>query len=290
MTAPADPIQLSAPVRLMGGDALLGEGPVWDKRRDCVFWVDIKGRRIFRYDPALRIARTWRVDRPVSFLTPDGPGQRFIAGAPGGFFHLDLDENSEEACLTVIAALPGEPAFNRMNDGKRAPDGSVWAGTMDDREQCDSGAWWRLGLDGQVERLAEGYRVTNGPAFDVQAGRVYVTDSARGVIRVGALIDGGAGVGRLDDFVQFGSDDGAPDGMEVDAAGTLWVAFWDGGCLRRFSSDGRLIQQIETPTPRPTSLTWAPGAAAKLFITSAQVKVAGGKVLGGSLFAAERVG
>ena len=64
-------------------------------------------------------------------------------------------------------------------------------------------------------------------------------------------------------FLQFGEGDGYPDGMTVDAEGCLWIAFWDGWCLRRFSPDGRLARddraarpaadqlRVRRPRPRP---------------------------------------
>ncbi len=42
--------------------AQLGEGPVWSATRTAVWFVDIKGRRIHRYDE--RNARTALVERP----------------------------------------------------------------------------------------------------------------------------------------------------------------------------------------------------------------------------------
>ena len=32
-------------------DAQLGESPVWDEERQVLWWVDINGRAIHRYDP-----------------------------------------------------------------------------------------------------------------------------------------------------------------------------------------------------------------------------------------------
>jgi sugar lactone lactonase YvrE len=32
--------------------AVVGEGPVWDDRRQVLWWIDVKQPRLFRYDPA----------------------------------------------------------------------------------------------------------------------------------------------------------------------------------------------------------------------------------------------
>ena len=42
------------------------------------------------------------------------------------------------------------------------------------------------------------------------------------------------------------------DGLVVDADGCLWIAMWDGGCVRRYSPDGELLGRYPVPVSRPT--------------------------------------
>jgi D-xylonolactonase len=70
---------------------------------------------------------------------------------------------------------------------------------------------------------------------------------------------------------QFGEGEGYPDGMTVDAAGCLWVAFWDGWCLRRFAPDGTLLARLNVPVQRPTSCAFGGERLDKLFITTARI-------------------
>ena len=72
-------------------------------------------------------------------------------------------------------------------------------------------------------------------------------------------------------FLQFGAGDGYPDGMTVDAEGCLWIAFWDGWCVRRFSPAGRTgSQTIDMPVAQPTSCAFGGPDLDRLYITSAQ--------------------
>lgn len=261
--------------------AVLGEGPLWDPRINRLLWLDIKGGKIFRLDPETRRTETIAAPGMVSALGLAANGG-YVCARRNGFARLKI-ENGEAKFSTLAdpeAALPG----NRFNDGKTDPKGGFWAGTMDDAEKAASGAWWRLAPDGSATQLDDGYRVTNGPAFDAARRRVYLTDSARQTIYV-ADSDGEA-LGAKRVFLQFGEGDGYPDGMDVDAEGALWVAFWDGGEVRRFSRDGARLESLALPVPRPTSLAIV---SDRIFVTSASIGLSPTQLkaapLSGGLFA-----
>ena len=66
-------------------------------------------------------------------------------------------------------------------------------------------------------------------------------------------LDGDGGARNRRTFLTFDEGDGYPDGMTVDAEGCLWIAFWDGWCVRRYSPDAELLETIEVPVARPSS-------------------------------------
>jgi sugar lactone lactonase YvrE len=59
--------------------------------------------------------------------------------------------------------------------------------------------------------------------------------------------------------------------MTVDSEGCLWVAFWDGWCLRRFSPAGERLAELEVPVQRPTSCAFGGPDLDQLFVTSARI-------------------
>lgn len=69
--------------------------------------------------------------------------------------------------------------------------------------------------------------------------------------------------------LKFGEGDGYPDAITVDAEDCLWIAFWDGWCVRRFVPSGELLATDEVPVQRPTSVAFGGPALDCLFITSA---------------------
>jgi len=59
--------------------------------------------------------------------------------------------------------------------------------------------------------------------------------------------------------------------MTVDSEGCLWIAFWDGGCIRRFSPAGDWLETVEMPITRPTSCTFGGVDLDRLYVTSARI-------------------
>lgn len=256
------------PEILWSGRAILGESPVWDADESALYWLDIKGQALFRTDVREKQTQSWPFAERIGCIVPDG-ARRFIGAAKSGFLSISLGEPGELPRVETICDPEPELAGNRFNDGKRAPDGSIWAGTMDDAEEKVSGAWWRLAANGTCSRLeGTAYKVTNGPAFDPNGERVYLTDSALQTVFL-AETDGGF-LKNKRDFLQFRSGDGYPDGMTVTRDGSLWIAFWDGGCVRQFSAGGELLQEIELPVQRPTSVCFSEDEK-ELYVTSASI-------------------
>lgn len=244
--------------------AILGEGPVWVEREQALYWVDIKGYRIFRLDEAGDV-RQWETPFRVASLAPR-VGGGFVAGTDRGFAEVDLD------ALRFDPFDHPEPdrLSNRFNDGKLDRAGRFWAGTMDDQERQSSGALYRLDFDRASTRLDDGYRVTNGPAFDRSARRMYHNDSALQTTYVFDLDAHGTPTDRRV-FARYGEGDGYPDGMTVDAEDCVWIAFWDGWCVRRFSPASECIAKINLPVQKPTSCAFGGPALDRMYVTSASI-------------------
>lgn len=262
--------------------AILGEGPVWVPRDDALYWVDINGRKIFR----LRGGETTVFDTPIKVgsIWPREQGG-FIAGTEEGLAFTD-DLISFDFFANPDAALPD----NRFNDGKTDRRGRFWAGTMDNRERAASGTLYRLDFDRDLAAIDSGYRVTNGPAFSPDGRTMYHSDTAIQITYAFDL-DGLGNATNRREFIRFGKGDGYPDGMTVDADGCLWIAFWDGWCVRRFSPAGECLLELRVPVQRPTSVAFGRDDFKTLFITSARRDLQGtdldSQPLAGGLFAAD---
>ena len=130
---------------VLSARALLGEGPLWDMEDRRLYWVDIKGRAVHRFDPATGRDRHWPTPEPVGSLARRAAGGLVVALA-SGFHVLDLDTG---AFRPLVKPEPDRPE-NRLNDGKPDRRGRFWAGSMHDPETAPTGALYRLDPDGRA--------------------------------------------------------------------------------------------------------------------------------------------
>lgn len=245
--------------------AALGEGPLWDAAGSVLYWLDIKGALLHRYEPLSDARRSWHCGQtPGSLqLTSDG---RLIGAFRNGFHWVRIE--GDDLQLEAIADPEPERTGNRFNDGKIGPDGGYWAGSMDDDERAATGALYRLAPDLSCRRMEDGYIVTNGPAFSPDGRRLFHTDSMAGTIYAFDLGPDGE-LSNKQEFIRIPRDQGVPDGMTVDADGRLWVCHFGGWRISCFRQNGELCGRLALPVAQVTSCTFAGPALQDLYITTA---------------------
>lgn len=268
----------------------LGEAPLWHPDEAMLYWADIPGRQLFRYDPARGTHE--EVFRGTMFsgftVQKDGGLLLFMEeGAVYGFQHGRLSP--------LLPASPDHRGF-RFNDVIADPMGRVFCGIMAYRKPLGYalkdlpakarravrkirdrlappaprlGALFRLDPDRRLTRVVDGLLISNGMAFSPDRTQLYLSDSGFREIYLFdyEAADGGLSNRRL--FMADGAAPGRPDGMTVDAEGDIWSARIDGGTVVRCRPDGVVVQTIELPVPRVTSLTFGGPDYRDLYITTA---------------------
>lgn len=249
---------------------ILGEGPLYDDRTGLLWWVDIMGSLLHRYDPVTGDHQTMRQPTALTSIAKREVGG-FVATSLEGFVFLDETGVVHE---TFGVQEPGVPG-NRFNDGKTDPFGRFWAGTMDNDLKAETGTLYCLDR-GAVHTRDKGYIVTNGPAFGSEGAVMYHTDTTRGLIyRLDVAPDGQLSNKKL--IIEIPADEGWPDGMTFDTDGTLWVCHYFGGRITRFKPDGTRIDHIEVPASCVTSCTFGGPDLGTLYITTADDPSLAGK-------------
>jgi len=245
----------------------LGEGTTWSARENAVYWVDILAPALNRLSLDDGAIKRWAMPEPLGWVVERADGG-FIGGFQSGFKAFTLDP----LVITPIADPEPHLPGSRMNDGKADAHGHIWCGTMDMAEGQDVGALYRLSPDHEWAAVDTGYRVPNGPAFSPCGKWLYHSDTARQTMyRFARTEDGGVADRQV--FLQFGEEDGYPDGMTVDAEGHLWVAHWGGARISRFTPEGKLDRAIQLPAKQVTNICFGGADLDRMFVSSAAISL-----------------
>jgi sugar lactone lactonase YvrE len=244
--------------------ASLGEGPVWDGARRSLVWVDIMAHEVHRLDPVTGRDAALDVGQPVGAVAPRSAGGLVLA-LRDGFALLGDDDGS----LSWIAEIEKDNPANRMNDGACDSAGRFWAGTMAFESTPGAGALYRLDVDHRVEKVLEGVTISNGIAWSLDDTKMYFIDTPTQGIDVFDYDPETGAIGERRRAFHIEPDAGAPDGMTMDAEGCLWVALYGGGAVRRYTTEGKLLDVVELPTAHITSCTFGGDDLGDLYITSA---------------------
>jgi len=244
--------------------ASLGEGPFWSATEKALWFVDIFEKQIHRFQPGAGDGQSWTAPGKVSFILPETQGS-FLVGLPGAVARFHSQSGEFETLARVEDGYPQ----NRLNDACIDSLGRLWFGSMDEDGQRKSAAFYRWGAEPAPVLADTGYCISNGPAFSPDGRYFYATDTLDHVLYRFAMSEDGA-LEHKTPFIQFQSEDGFPDGTTVDADGCLWVAFWGGWCVRRFSPNGKLITEVKLPCANVTKLAFGGGALKTAYVTTAR--------------------
>lgn len=257
---------MSAVTCVLDAKATVGEGPVWSATEQALYWVDILEPALHRFEPATGATQTWPMPAAVGSFGLRRQGGVVLALRTG--FHLfDLRTSR----ITILVNPEAGQPENRFNDGKVAPDGRFWAGTMHDvasSERQALGALYRLDADGSCHKVVEDLRVSNGLAWSPDGRIMYHSDSSAGTVWAYDYDLANGEIRNRRVFSQASEETGRPDGAAVDAEGYYWSAGIFAGVINRFAPDGSLERQIQLPCPTPTMPCFGGPDLKTLYITS----------------------
>jgi sugar lactone lactonase YvrE len=253
-------------VCVLSANAVLGESPVWDPRERQLYWTDIKGRAIHRFDPATGADMHWPVPEPVGSLAVRARGGLVVA-MRSGFHFFDPTTGG----TTPIVHPEPERTANRFNDGKTDRQGRFWAGSMHDPETDPTGSLYRLDADLSVHRLAEGFVCPNALCWSPDSRTMYHADSARRTVWAWDFDPDAGAIANRRPFFEVPTADGAPDGATVDAVGFVWLAHWGGWRLTRLDPAGRVERVVRLPVQQPTCPAFGGPDLDVLYVTSASI-------------------
>ena len=229
----------------------LGEGVLWRATDQSLWWTDILGRRVHRFDWKTKQLRTYPTpERLASFCFAEGYDDCLVGAFETGFafFYPTTGE------LRWLVRPPELRSGRRMNDGRAGPDGCFWAGSMIEGEAPENPTamtgLYRLDALGRARLVRGGFRIANGICWNPDGTVMFVADSPSRTI---SRYEFNASTGRLGSArIHARIDEGYPDGAVTDRGGDLWSALWGAGKIACFSPAGALIGELEVSAPQPS--------------------------------------
>jgi len=238
------------------------EGPAWDAATGRLWWVDITGERVHCFDPLSGVDCSWPAAGQPGGVVVDDDGAPVVA-TPVGLELLDRDTGATR----LVAPIEGDRAWSRANDAKVDSSGRAWVGTMAYDKRRRGASLYRVVRD-RATVVVDGLTISNGPAFDDDAGRLYLADTAIGIVDVFEFDPSTGDLGRRRRFLDFSDAGWWPDGLTVDDDGMLWVALGRGAAVHRYDRSGRLDGVVALPTSNPTSVAFGGADGGDLYVTT----------------------
>ena len=254
--------------------SVLGESPLWHPAEQMLYWCDIPGHALNRFDPHNGRHTRWPFETDVACCAPLLGGGLLLALRSG---LVRFDPATGER-TTLLADPPYDPAHERFNDGKADPQGRFWVGTIYEPRDPPNAALYRW-ADGQLDRMAEDITVSNGLAFSPDSRTMYWSDTKAHVTYALDFEPSDGDINHRRVFAQFPArrpdqdlarDGGRPDGAAMDAEGCYWVAMFEGARVLRLAPDGRIVREIALPVRCPTMPCFGGADLKTLYITTAR--------------------
>ena len=272
------------------GDAC-GEGVLWDRDSQSIYWTDINRFLVHRYSLPEDTVKTWFFSEPVTCVLRTNRNGTLCLSLGSG---LVLWQPASDTPHIKLFALPGWP-FVRSNDAGVDPGGRAWVGSMRNNVKEDGAPGEAGGEDGVLYRIdgtgasiecRRQLGIANTLLWSPERTRFYFGDTLKNCIWSYEFDLATGNIRGEQPFFQ-GFERGKPDGSAMDTDGYVWNCRYGGGCIVRVAPDGTIDRVIEMPVIRPTNCTFGGPGGNVLYVTSASPEPGQWERFGGGLFALE---
>ena len=257
-------IKTSKPECIWKSNTILGEGTLWVKLHNSIYFVDIKRKKIFILNTKNKKKKILKVNKEIGFLSHI-KNNIFILGLKGELRIVNL--KTKKIIKSII--VEKNKTLNRLNDGKTDPKGRLWFGSMDNLERkIRTGSLYCLDNNLNLTEVDKNYYITNGPAF-INSENFYHTDSRdKKIYKI--KINKKLKIIKKKVFIKFKNKEGSPDGMTLDKKNNLWTCHFGGARISVFNKSGKKIHKINLPAKNITNCTFGGSNNSELFVTSAK--------------------
>jgi L-arabinonolactonase len=242
----------------------LGEGIIWDAASACVWWTDIDGSKLYRYQSEDKQLDHWTTPERLGSFALVSDSEFLICGFASGFAYF----NPHSGELQWLEKIEQNNPDTRLNDGRADRQGRFWAGSMVESGDRGAGALYCFDQQLQVASKVSGLTISNGLCWSPDSTVMYHTDTPSR--RINAY-DFDAATGAIaNQRCLVRTEKGCfPDGSSVDAEGYIWNAQWGASQVVRYSPEGEVDFVLPLPVSQPTCVAFGGPRLDRLFVTSA---------------------
>jgi len=239
----------------------LGESPLWHPQEGALYWIDFSDTpRLYRWQPESRQAQVFLLPVAVSAVAWRQAGGLVAATLNGVALWR------QESGLSLLADPEAGDRTVRLNDAAVDRQGRFWVGSM--KVNAAISSLFRYDPNGTLQRMDNGFTLSNGIGWSPDGLTMYFTDSQQHVIYAYDFDPQSGEISNRRVLVTTSNEPGVPDGLGVDSQGGLWSVFCRGWKVVRYTPEGRKEMEIRLPVECPTSCAFGGPDMATLYVTS----------------------
>jgi gluconolactonase len=256
----------------LGTGFLFTEGPLWHPTAKFLLWSDMPGDHMRRWSARDGVTTFRKPSNMSNGLTYDRQGRLLACEhATSRVTRTDTDGR-----IVSIATHYQGKQLNSPNDIVCKSDGAIYFsdppygrakfyGVERPQELAFQGVY-RVGPDPKSpELLVDDFDRPNGLCFSLDERRLFINDTARKHIRVFEVTATGVLRGGRVWAETKGDKPGAPDGMKIDSAGSVYCC--GPGGIHVFDPEGQLREVLEVPE-YTANFAWGDDDFRSLFVTA----------------------
>ena len=238
----------------------LGEGPCYDPATGMLSWVDIMDGKFWQMGPGGK-RRCFDLGQPIGAAVPVKDSAGFVLCAMDGLYLYDGEKTKLLHDLTGLFK-----PYLRCNDAKADPSGRLWFGSSVNDDHPAEGNLYKL-ENGQISIMQADTKISNGLAWSSDRKSFYFSDTLKYAVFVYDYDEISGTISNCHEL--FKPENGATDGLCIDAEDNLWVAFWGGRRVEhRSGRTGELLDIVEVDALHVTSCCFGGADMQTLFITT----------------------
>ncbi|PHS13815.1 MAG: gluconolaconase [Kangiella sp.] len=250
----------------------LGESVIWDAQEQCVWWIDIFGKNIYRLQwPSKNLDVFSTTERPCAIGLTDKDNILIVAFETGVSLYNPKTKEIIEWIYRPFKLNSGI----RFNDGKIDRQGRFWISTMiesTEKINITQSGLYCIESNGKITKHLSDFTIGNSLAFSPCSTKLYFSDSNQQTIWQFDFNSDQAKIFNQSIFSKL-EGDACPDGADVDNEGNLWCTNWGDSSLSKYSIfDNEKIDE-SLPVSQPTCLAFGGKNLDYLFVTSANYQL-----------------